>query len=100
MRNFMEDIAPILALKNIQLGLGYLIVSIPDLCTLTYFNHLFQAAVLWLCFKLPFYLFGHTRDTSDIHEKAKCVCFICIYVTTKSEIHICSNKHETGLVLH
>ena len=32
--------------------------------------------MLWLCFKLPSYLFGNTRDTSVIHEKAKFVCFI------------------------
>ena len=32
--------------------------------------------MLWLCFKLPYYLFGNTRDTSVMHEKAKFVCFI------------------------
>ena len=42
--------------------------------------------MLWLCFKLPSCLLGNTRDTSVVHEKAK------------SEIQICSNKHETGLV--
>ena len=35
-----------------------------------------MAAVLWLCFKLPSCLFGNTRDTSVMHEKAKFVCFI------------------------
>ena len=35
-----------------------------------------MAAVLWLCFKLPSCLFGNTNDTSVMHEKAKCVCFI------------------------
>ena len=32
--------------------------------------------MLLLCFKLPSCLFGNTRDTSVMHEKAKCVCFI------------------------
>ena len=32
--------------------------------------------MLWLCFKLPSCLFGNTRDTSVMHEKVKCVCFI------------------------
>ena len=31
--------------------------------------------MLWLCYKLPSGLFGKTRDTSDMHEKAKSVCF-------------------------
>ena len=31
--------------------------------------------MLWLCYKLPPGLFGNTRDTSVMHEKAKCVCF-------------------------
>ena len=35
-----------------------------------------RAAVLWLCFKLPFCLFDHTWDTPVIYDKAKCVCFI------------------------
>ena len=30
--------------------------------------------MLWLCYKLPFDLFGNTRDTSVMHEKAKFVC--------------------------
>ena len=34
-----------------------------------------MAAMLWLCYKLPFGLFGNTRDTSVRHEKAKFVCF-------------------------
>ena len=32
--------------------------------------------MLWLCFKLPSCLFGNTRNTSVMHEKAKLVCFI------------------------
>ena len=32
--------------------------------------------MLWLCFKLPYCLFGNTRDMSVMHEKAKFVCFI------------------------
>ena len=39
---------------------------------------MFRAAVLWLCFKLPSCLFGNTRDTPFMHEKAKFVCFIYI----------------------
>ena len=31
--------------------------------------------MLWLCYKLPFGLFGNTKDTSVMHEKAKFVCF-------------------------
>ena len=31
--------------------------------------------MLWLCFKLPSCLFGNTRDTFVMHEKAKFVCF-------------------------
>ena len=31
--------------------------------------------MLWLCYKLPSGLFGNTRDTSVMHEKAKSVCF-------------------------
>ena len=53
--------------------------------------------MLCLCFKLPSCLLGFTRDTSVMHEKAKFVCFISMQ-PKKSEIQICSNKHETGLV--
>ena len=56
-----------------------------------------MAAPIWLCFKLPSYLFGNTKDTDDMHEKAKFV-FFYLYVMAKSEINICSSKHETGLV--
>ena len=31
--------------------------------------------MLWLCDKLPPGLFGNTRDTSVMHEKANFVCF-------------------------
>ena len=31
--------------------------------------------MLWLCYKLPSGLFGNTKDTSVMHEKAKLVCF-------------------------
>ena len=44
--------------------------------------------MVWLCFKLPSCLFGDTRDTPIMHEKAKFVCFN--YITAKSEIQICS----------
>ena len=39
-------------------------------------GNVFRATVLWLCFRLPYRLFGNTRDTSVIHEKAKFVWFI------------------------
>ena len=54
--------------------------------------------MLWLCFELPSCLFGNTRDTFVMHEKAKFVCLFYLYAIAKSEIQICSNKHETGLV--
>ena len=31
--------------------------------------------MLWLCYKLSSDLFGNTRDTRLMHEKAKCVAF-------------------------
>ena len=31
--------------------------------------------MLWLCFELPSCLFGSTRDTFVMHEKAKYFCF-------------------------
>ena len=31
--------------------------------------------MLWQCYKLPSGVFGNTRDTSVMHEKAKFVCF-------------------------
>ena len=33
-----------------------------------------------------------------MHEKAK-KCLFYLYTTAKNEIQICSNKHETGLIL-
>ena len=50
--------------------------------------------MLWLSFKLPSCLFGNTRDTSVMHDKSK-ICLFYLYATAKSEIQICSNKHET-----
>ena len=41
---------------------------------------MFKATVLWLSFKLPSCLFGNTRDTSVMHEKAKFVCFIYMHL--------------------
>ena len=58
---------------------------------------MFWASMSWLCFKLPFCLFGHTKDMSVTYEKAKSVSFIDMQ-EQKSEIEICSNKHETGLI--
>ena len=52
--------------------------------------------MVWLCFKLPFCLFGYTSATFSIYEKTKLGC-LSICNTAESEIHICSNKHETGL---
>ena len=52
--------------------------------------------MLWLCFKLPSCLFGNTRDMSLCMKKQ--ICLFYLYATAKSEIQICSNKHETGLV--
>ena len=54
--------------------------------------------MLWSLFKLSSCLFGNTRDTSVMHEKAKCVCFIYMQLQ-KNEIQNCSNKHETDLAL-
>ena len=31
--------------------------------------------MLWICYKLPSGLFGNTRNTSVMHEKANFVCF-------------------------
>ena len=46
---------------------------------------------------LPFCLFCHTCDTFfTYNEKAKFVCFIDMQ---QKKIHICSNKHETCLVV-
>ena len=59
-------------------------------------GRVFWASVSCLCFKLPFCLFSHTKDTSVIYEIAKSVCFIDMQYQ-KSEIAICSNKHESGL---
>ena len=53
--------------------------------------------MLLLCFKLQPCLVGNTRDTSAMYEKAK---FVCLYLMQqKNEIQICSNKHETCLVI-
>ena len=50
--------------------------------------------MLWLCFKLSSCLFDNNRDMSLMQEKTTLVCFIYM----QSQIQICSNKHETGLV--
>ena len=61
--------------------------------------------MLWLCFKLPYSLFGNTMDTSIMCKKSTrslCIkskiCLFYLYATAKSEIQIFSNKYETGLV--
>ena len=38
----------------------------------------FWAASLWVCYKLTFCLFDHTRDMFVIYEKVKRACFIHI----------------------
>ena len=45
---------------------------------------------------MPICLFGNTRDTSVIYEKAKFIYFIYMQ-PRKMKFDICSNKHETGL---
>ena len=55
-----------------------------------------RAPVLLLCFKLPSFLFDNNRDMHVMHEQA--IFLFYLYATAKSEIQICSNKHETGLV--
>ena len=54
--------------------------------------------MLLLCFKLSSCLVANTSDTSVMYEKAK---FVCLHLMRpqKNEIRICSNKHETCLVL-
>ena len=59
----------------------------------------FRATVLLLCFKLPSCLFGNTRDTFVIHEKAIFVCFIYIK-PQKVKFKFVQKKHETRLVLN
>ena len=58
---------------------------------------------LWLWYFLIiltyyFCVLGHSRDKSVIYEKAKLACLF-LYAAAKIESEICSNKHETGLVL-
>ena len=55
----MKD-TPALALKISKRGVG------------VYFG----GSMSWLCIKLLFYLYHHTRDTSVAYEKAECVHFI------------------------
>ena len=55
--------------------------------------------MLWLCFKLPICLFGLTKDTFVFLRESKRYLFY-LHATSKNEIHICSNKHETGLVCY
>ena len=50
--------------------------------------------MLLLCFKLSSCLVANTSDTSVMYEKAK---FVCLYLMRPQKI--CSNKHETCLVL-
>ena len=53
--------------------------------------------MLCLCFKVPCLLFGNTRDTSVMHEKTKCVCFI-YRQPQNCEIQICSNKRNMSRI--
>ena len=52
--------------------------------------------MLLFCFKLSVCHFGHNRNTSVKRESKSYVFYS--HVTSNNDIHICSNKHETGLV--
>ena len=55
--------------------------------------------MLWVCFKLPFCLFDHTRDMSVIYVNVKFACFIYISPIAKSEIHIFSSNMKQVLYM-
>ena len=59
------------------------------------------------CFKLAACLFGNTRDTSVMHEKVKCVCFVYIqmpkvkfkYVQIKmNQVSYTTKTHDKQIV--
>ena len=52
--------------------------------------------MLWLCFRLPICLFGHQGHVRYLQESKGYLFYF--HATSKNEIHICSNKHETDLV--
>ena len=57
-------------------------------------GRVFWDAVLWLCFRLSIWSYkGHVRYLRE----SKSYLFYS-HATSKNKIHICSNKHETGLV--
>ena len=54
--------------------------------------------MLWLCFKFPFlYIWPYKRHLHYLRESKSYLLYL--HATLKNEIHICSNKHETGLVV-
>ena len=59
-------------------------------------GYVFCDAVLWLCFKLLFFYLV-IPGTRPFLRGNKSKLFY-LHATSKNEIHICSNKHETGLV--
>ena len=61
----------------------------------------FWDAVLRLCFKLPIFYLAilETRPLFKRKQKLYIYIYIFLHATSKNEIYICSNKHETGLVL-
>ena len=58
-------------------------------------------------FWLPFYgyalnchfVYLVVPGTRPLFKRKQKVCFFYLYAAAKSEIHICSNKHEIGIVL-
>ena len=50
------------------------------------------------CYGYLYCLFDNTRDTSVMHEKVMCVCFIDMKPQIKRNANL-SNKHESGLVV-
>ena len=59
-------------------------------------GYVFCDAVLWLCFKLLFSIWSYQGHVHFLRgNKSK---LFYLHATSKNEIHICSNKHETGLV--
>ena len=57
-----------------------------------------RAVVLWLCIKLQFCLFWPHQEHFHYLCESKIRSFY-LYAIAKNEMQICSNKHETGLVL-
>ena len=59
---------------------------------------MFWDAVLWSCLKLPIlYIWSYQGHVRYLRESKRYLFYL--HATLKNEIHICSNKHETGLVV-